>query len=105
MAKSERLSQLELEVLAAAKQIVSRKGAQAAPLPLDVELFKFCIRQHDMIKHLTSALDHALRFSSLPRRWPEQHRAFLDLILEGRVLSGMLPERILQQQRTSQTDH
>ncbi len=45
-------------------------------------------KQKEMNKHLIGALDHCLRFSTLKRNWPEQYKAFVELLGEARKVTG-----------------
>jgi hypothetical protein len=47
-------------------------------------------RQRNMGKHLCSALDHCLRFSTLKRNYREQYESFADLVGDARKVTGMV---------------
>ena len=42
----------------------------------------------EILLQLCACLDHTLLFSSINRKWPEQKRATLELIKEGRRRGG-----------------
>ena len=48
----------------------------------------------DTVHHLASALEHVKRFSSIPRKWPEQDRDFNKLIRDARELAGPMSDRV-----------
>ena len=48
----------------------------------------------DMIHHLASALEHVKRFSSIPRKWLAQDKAFNKLIKDARELAGPMSDKV-----------